>query len=201
MKTEKKFIGIKEVVTIVLFSVLSIVVGMVTGIPFMASPTWSVLGGYSLMSLINGMVYVLMITKSPVGGTNFLFLGVKVLYVLLLGAVPTALVYLVGAFICEAITWNNGYQKPVVAGISYSLHNVIFGIGSFTPMILNPESYAQQMRDYGMDEEMVHEMVYGLVEPSMLALVTLLIVIFSVIGMFLGVKMMKKHFQPAGVAS
>lgn len=208
METQKNFIGLKQIVIIVLLSVLTIVVSMVTGIPFMTSPKWSVLGGYSLAALINGMIYVLIITKSPMRGTNLLFFGVKALYVLVMGQIPTVIVYLIGAIICEGITWNDGYKKPLIAGISYTVHNVIFSIGTFTPIFLNPTSYGEQMTaqmaEYGMDAEsievMVNAMIYDLVAPGFVLLASAMIAIASVIGMFIGVKMMKKHFKPAGVA-
>lgn len=206
MDNEKKFIGLKQVVVVVLLTLLNIVISMISGLPFSFSPKLMVLVGYSLAALLNGIVYVLMIAKSPIRGTNLLFFGVKVIYVILFGQIPTGIVYLVGGIICEAITWNDGYKKPLKAGSSFAIHNVVFSIGSFTPIFLNPEAYAQHMRenmasmDPDMVETMVHAMIYELVEPSFLLLAIVLIIVGSAIGFFAGMKMMKKHFRPAGVA-
>lgn len=200
MVKEKKVVGLKEIVIVVLLAVLCLVVNIVTAIPFMASPKWSVWGGYSLCALISGPIYVLMITKAPRLGTNFLFFLVKALYALMMGQAPTAFVYVLGGVVCELITLNGGYENPLRAGISFAVHNVIFGIGSFTPMFLGADAYAQQMLDAGISEAIVNSMVYDLMAPGFIVVAIVLLVIASVLGMFLGTKMLKKHFQPAGVA-
>ncbi|MFV0362449.1 MAG: MptD family putative ECF transporter S component [Suipraeoptans sp.] len=200
MQTEKKFVGLKEIVIVVLLAVLTIVVNMVTAIPFMASPKWSVWGGYTLGALISGVIYVLIIAKAPRIGTNLMFFAVKALYALIMGQTPTALVYLTGGVICELITLNGGYKQQWRAGISYAVHSVIFGIGSFTPMFIGADAYAQQMRDAGISQEIVDSMVYDLVAPGFVMITSVLLVIASALGMIIGMKMLKKHFRPAGVA-
>lgn len=193
------FIGLKEIVIVVLLSVLTIVINLICAIPFMASPKWSVWGGYTLSTLISGPIYVLMISKSSKKGTNLLFFGVKALYTLIMGQVPTAIVYLLGGVICELIVLNGGYRNALRAGIAFAVHNVIFGIGSFTPMFLGADSYAQQMLDSGMEQSAVNAMVYDLVAPDFVLISTVLLVVASALGMLIGVKTLKKHFKPAGV--
>lgn len=199
-QSKKRIIGLKEIVIVVLLTALIIVVSLITALPFMASPRWSVWGGYTLTALIGGSIYVLMIAKSPKIGTNLLFFSVQALYTLIMGQAPTALVYLIGGIICELITLNGGYKQPWRAGISYAVHSVIFGVGSFTPMFIGADAYAQQMLDAGMSQEIVNSMVYDLIAPSFVVISSLLLVIASTIGMVIGVLMLKKHFKPAGVA-
>ena len=107
-QSKKRIIGLKEIVIVVLLTALIIVVSLITALPFMASPRWSVWGGYTLTALIGGSIYVLMIAKSPKIGTNLLFFSVQALYTLIMGQAPTALVYLIGGIICELITLNGG---------------------------------------------------------------------------------------------
>ncbi|MCR5141414.1 MAG: hypothetical protein K6C68_02650 [Ruminococcus sp.] len=61
-KSESKFIGIREIVVVTLFSVLTFVVSMLTAMPFAASVHLQLYVGYALMAIISGPVYVLIIT-------------------------------------------------------------------------------------------------------------------------------------------
>lgn len=196
---ESKIVGLKEIVIVVLLGVLIIIVNIVTAIPFMTSPKWSVWGGYGLATLISGPIFILMISKAPKVGTNFLFFIVKALQVFIMGQVPTTLVYLLGGVICELIMLKDGYRNPFRVGISYAVHSVIFGIGTFTPIFLGADAYAEQMLASGMDEAMVNSMIYGFVKPSFVLISTVILIVASILGVLLGMKMMKKHFKPAGV--
>lgn len=200
MQTKRKFIGLKEIVIVVLLAALTLVVNMITAVPFMASPRWSVWGGYTLSVLIGGPIYVLMVAKAPLVGTNLLFFAVQALFTLILGQAPTAFVYLLGGVICELITLNGGYKQPWRAGIAYCVHSVIFGIGSFTPMFIGADAYAQQMLDAGMSKEIVDSMVYDLIAPGFVAISSALLVVASAVGMVIGMRLLKKNFKPAGVA-
>ena len=68
-KKNSKFIGLKEVIIVTLFSVISFVISMVTAIPFAVSVMLQLYAGYALMAIITGPVYVLMINKSSKVGT------------------------------------------------------------------------------------------------------------------------------------
>ncbi len=72
-KSDSKFIGIKEIVVVTLFSVLTFVVSMLTAMPFAASVYLQLYVGYALMAIISGPIYVLMISKAPKIGTQVLF--------------------------------------------------------------------------------------------------------------------------------
>lgn len=196
---ENKVIGLKEIVIVVLMSALSIGIYLFCAMPFMASPKWSVLGGYSLGALISGPVFVLAITKAPKIGASFLFFAVKGIYAIVMGQIPTGIVYLVGGVLCELVMFGM-YKDIKKATVSYCLHSVIFGIGSFTPMFLAADVYAKQMLDAGMDQSVVDAMVYDLIAPSFLAIAGALLIVGSIMGVFIGYKVLKKHFRPAGVA-
>ena len=197
---EGKLIGLKEIVIVVLLSILTIVLNLVTAIPFMTSPKWSVWGGYAIATLISGPIYILMISKAPKTGTNFLFFAVKALYTLIMGQVPTALVYLAGGVICELIIINGGYKNSLRAGIAFAAHSVIFGVGSFTPMFIGADAYAEQMLAAGLDQAMVDAMVYDLIAPNFIAISSVILIVAATAGVLIGLKMLKKHFKPAGVA-
>ena len=198
-KNEKKYIGLREVVSVTLFSVLTFMISALTAMPFAASVHLQLYAGYALFAIISGPVYVLMISKSPKTGTQILFLAIKGIYMLLMGQVLTGGIFILGGFICELIVVKGGYHKPIQAGAAYMLHNTLYGLGSFFPMLVFADTYAQKLISNGYNEVVVEKMVSLYQSPIVIITVILTLCISSAIGMWCGLKMMKKHFRPAGV--
>ncbi|MBR0486058.1 MAG: MptD family putative ECF transporter S component [Oscillospiraceae bacterium] len=199
-KNESKFIGIKEIVAVTLFSVLTFVISMLTAMPFAASVHLQLYVGYALMAIISGPIYVLMISKAPKIGTQVLFFGLKGLYMLLMGQVLTGIIFIIGGVLCELIVMGDGYRNMVKSGVAYALHTTLYGLGSFFPVIFFADNYAKQLIDKGYQQELVDTMLSLYRSPLIVATVALVLMISSVIGMCIGSRMIKKHFQPAGVA-
>ena len=197
---ESKFIGIKEIVVVTLFSVLTFVVSMLTAMPFAASVHHQLYVGYALMTIISGPIYVLMISKAPKIGTQVLFFGIKGLYMLLMGQVVTGVILIIGGMLCELIVMGDGYRNAVKSGAAYELHMTLYGLGSFFPVIFFADNYAKQLIDKGYKQELVDTMLSLYRSPLIVTTVALVLIVSSVIGMFIGSRMMKKHFRPAGVA-
>jgi len=199
-KKSRKGLGLKEIILVTLFSILTFVISMVTALPFGGSVMLMLYAGYALMAIISGPVYVLMISKSSKIGTQILFFGVKALYYLLIGQVLTGVIFFVTGFICEAICLKDGYHKPLQAGAAYALHTTIYGLGSFFPVIILGENYTNGLIAKGYAEETVNTMVSTYKNPVIVLTVILTLVVTSAIGMFIGYLLMKKHFVPAGIA-
>jgi energy-coupling factor transport system substrate-specific component len=199
-KKNRKGLGLKEVILVTLFSILTFVISMVTAIPFASSVMLQLYVGYALMAIISGPVYVLMISKSSKIGTQILFFGIKALYFLIMGQIMTGIIFLVTGCICEAICLKDGYHKPLQAGAAYALHTTVYGLGSFFPVILLGDSYAQGLIDKGYAEETVNTMVSTYRNPVIVLTVVLMLIVTSALGMLIGYLLMKKHFKPAGIA-
>lgn len=196
----RKVIGFKDVVTVVLFSVLTFIVSFVTAIPFSGSVYGMLFGGYALMALICGPIYLIMINKAPRIGTQILFFAVKALYMLICGQLLTAAVFFVGGLICEAICLGGGYKNTVKSTAAYALHTTLYGFGSFFPAVFLTESYSARMIAAGASPESVATTMSVYHQPLTMLGVALVLIVFSILGVFIGTKMFRKHFAPAGIA-
>ncbi len=199
-KTERKFVGLKEIIIVVLFSVLTFIVSMVTALPFAASVHLQLYVGYALMAIISGPIYVLMISKAPKVGTQVLFFAVKGLYMLIMGQVLTGVIFIVGGFICELIVMNDGYHNVIRSGAAYMLHMTLYGLGSFFPVLFMGNVFSEQLLSRGYDAAAVDTMVSLYSSPLIILTVVLTLCVSSAVGMFIGSRMMKKHFVPGGAA-
>jgi len=200
MNKTKKVIGFKEIVIVVLFSILTFAVSMLTAMPFAASVYGQLYGGYALMAVLSGPIYVLMISKAPKIGTQILFFAVKGLYMLLMGQVLVGVIFILGGCVCEIICLNGGYKKPIRSGAAYALHTTVYGLGSFFPMLFFADNYKQQLISAGYDEAAVEKMLSIYHDPLIICSVAAVLIVSSCLGFWLGTKMLKKHFKPAGVA-
>lgn len=194
-----KGLSLKEVILVTLFAILTFVISFITAIPFAGSVMLQLYAGYALMAILSGPVYVLLISKSSKTGTQIIFFGIKALYFLLMGQVLTGVIFLVAGCICEAICLNDGYHKPVKAGLAYALHMVVYGLGSFFPVVFLGEKYTEGLIDKGYAVETVNKMVDTYNNPVIVVTVVLTVAVASALGMFIGYKLMKKHFAPAGI--
>ncbi len=196
----RKVIGFKDVVTVVLFSLLTFIVSFITAIPFSASIYGMLFGGYALMALICGPIYMLMISKAPRIGTQILFFAVKALYMLICGQALVAVIFFIGGLICEAICLGNGYKNTVKSTAAYALHTTLYGFGSFFPAVFLTETYSARMIAAGASEESVAQTIGVYHNPGIMLCVAAVLIVFSILGVFIGTKMFKKHFAPAGIA-
>ena len=85
------------------------------------------------------------------------------------------------------------------AGAAYALHTTVYGLGSFFPVILLGDKYAQGLIDKGYAVDTVNTMVNTYRNPAIVCTVILMLVVTSSIGMFIGYLFMKKQFAPAGI--
>lgn len=168
--------------------------------PFAMSVYGQLYGGFALMAMICGPVFMLMISKAPRRGTMILFATVKALYIFCIGQVLVGFIFIGGGIICELIVSGDGYRNKMRFGVAYALHNVIYGFGSFFPVILFTDTYRQHLLENGYKKEIVDSMVQAYSNPVVIVTVAISITVFSVIGIVIGSKMLKKHFNPAGVA-
>ena len=198
--SERKFVGLKEIIIVVLFSVLTFIVSMVTALPFAASVHLQLYVGYALMAIISGPIYVLMISKAPKVGTQVLFFAVKGLYMLIMGQALTGIIFIVGGFICELIVMNDGYHNVIRSGAAYMLHMTLYGLGSFFPVLFMGNVFSEQLLSRGYDAAAVDTMVSLYSSPLIILTVVLTLCVSSAVGMFIGSRMMKKHFVPGGAA-
>lgn len=79
------------------------------------------------------------------------------------------------------------------------MHTTVYGLGSFFPVIMLGDKYAQGLIEKGYAEETVNTMVNTYRNPVIVLTVVLMLVVTSGVGMFIGYLLMKKQFAPAGI--
>ncbi|MBU9726593.1 MptD family putative ECF transporter S component [Diplocloster modestus] len=202
MKT--KFLNLKEFVLTVVLSCLMIGIGYVIMLPFAANMQLLYFLEPGLIGLVNGIIYVLIIRKCAKIGTQFIIAALYGTYMLIMGSATAALYFYILAVINELIMLGSGYQSKIRPAVPHVLMWCLNAMGSTFNLFLFRQSYVQIYMDAGMDEAAARAAVDQTAQfwcaPQNILISLVVTAVLCVGGYLLGVKMLGKHFKPAGVA-
>ena len=199
MNTKRQFIGLKDVVLITLLTALCLVICTIVVLPFSTNVKlvlWVVTG---LEMLLCGPIFVRMCAKAPRRGTAVLFAFIFAVYYYFTNSmIIISLTLLAVGVVMELVLLGDGYKKPVRLTISYAL----FGLGvMLTPPILilvQKTSMVEMMLSNGLTQDYIDAM-FAVYSGANLTIGILVTVVGSAIGCFIGYRLLKKHFAPAGI--
>lgn len=202
MKTSK-FLNLKELVIVLLLACVEAVIGLVVTMPFAANLQLVYFLAPGLAGLINGIIYVLIVKKCPKVGTQFIIPMVYGLFYLFTGSVYVFAFFAILAVVNELLMIG-GYGSNIRQAIPHALTWMLNAMGSTLTMLLFRDSLVQSYVAMGMDEASADAALASLegfwLAPSNIAIALIAAGALSIAGYALGMKMLGKHFQPAGVA-
>ena len=200
---KKKLLNLREFVLVVVLSCLMIGIGYLIMIPFAVNMQLLYFLEPGLVGLVNGIIYVLMIRKCPKIGTQFIIAALYGTYMLVLGSVYSAMYFYILAIANELIMLGNGYQNKYRSIIPHILMWCMNAMGSTLNLFLFRASYVKIYMDMGMDKTTATDTVNQMAEfwcaPQNILISLSVTLILSIGGYLLGVKMLGKHFKPAGI--
>ncbi len=203
--SERKVIGVKDIILGMLLSLVVLVVGMVV-MPFIQplGMQGSTIAAVIIPAIIGGTIYVLIINKSPRIGACFVFTVPFAVMFLITGTIAAPILFLLGGIVSELIMLGGGYSKKWRGAIAYSIFWLSYSFGSLSSMLFMPDSSIQMFIGMGMDEASAQAMLETTVaiytEPVFVTMQIVGAIISSVVGYFIGVKLLHKRFKGAGVA-
>ena len=180
-------VGIYTAIYIVIF----FVVGMLNAIPVL----YPLL--YVLIPLISGIPFMLFLTKIEKFGMVTIMSVICGVFWFLMGYTWTAIVgYVVFGIIADLVLKAGKYKSFKVDVIGYWLFSCGM-IGCQTPMWVMADTYMAQV-EASMGEQYASELAHYM--PSWMGIAAIAIIfIGSLLGALLGHKMLKKHFERAGI--
>lgn len=199
-----KFLNLKELVIVLLLACVETAIALVTATPFAANLQLVYFLAPGLAGLINGIIYVLLVKKCPKIGTQFIIPMVYGLYFLFTGSVYVFAFFAILAVVNELIMLGGGYQSKIRPAIPHALTWMLNAMGSTLTMLLFRDSMVQSYVAMGMDAASADAAIASLegfwLAPQNIAIALVAAAALSIAGYGLGMKMLGKHFKPAGVA-
>ena len=200
---KEKMLSLKEFVIVLLLACVETAIAIVVAMPFAANLQLVYFLVPGLAGLINGIIYVLLIKKCPKVGTQFMIPLVYGLYFLFSGSVYVFVFFAILAIVNELIMIG-GYGKKIRQAVPHVLTWMLNSMGSTLTLLLFRDSMVQTYVNMGMDEASADAALASLegfwMAPQNIAIALVAAAALSIAGYLLGVKMLGKHFKPAGVA-
>ena len=192
-KEEQIYINFRNVVFIIGLSVVAFAIQMISAAPFAMSPMILAFVSAPLSTLISGAIFVLIMNKSPYRGTMFLYILMFSIPMLFMGTPYVVAVFMIGAILGELIFWKNSERTIGKLSISYAIFAVALGIGTYLPAFLQKESLLAGLVEQNIAQTVIdsYEKLYSIPYISVAILLT---VVASLVGIFIGCKIFKKHF-------
>lgn len=201
---KEKVLGLKEFAIVLLLACVETAIAIVVAMPFAANLQLVYFLVPGLAGLINGIIYVLLIKKCPKIGTQFIIPIVYGLYFLFTGSVYVFVFFAILAVVNELIMLGGGYQGKIRPAIPHALTWMLNAMGSTLTLLLFRDSMVQTYVNMGMDAATADAALASIegfwLAPQNIAIALAAAAALSIAGYALGMKMLGKHFKPAGVA-
>jgi energy-coupling factor transport system substrate-specific component len=199
MENTRKLIGLKDVILVTLLTAVCIIICTVAVLPFAANiklVLWVVSG---LELLLCGPIYILMCAKAPRYGTQLLFSFLfAVYYYFTNGMILISLMVFGIGVIKELMMLKNGYRSPVRLTAAHA----VFGVGvMMAPVVMimaTKEQMIATMLDSGLTQEYIDN-VFSVYSAGNIAIGIVLAIAGAIFGCWIGYRMLRKHFAPAGI--
>lgn len=174
-----------------IYCVLVTAISMIGFIPVLM-PLLSV-----LPPLIGGIPMMLFYTKVKKFGMITLMGIIVGIFLMITGmGIWPAIFGVVCGFVADLIAKSGGYTSLKKSVLSYGVMCLTF-FGCFLPMFLNIEEYFSTRQSFGQE---YIDALTAIVQPWTAPLYFIACLVFGILGGILGQKLLKKHFEKAGIA-
>lgn len=199
LESKKKSLQMKDLISIGVYSAIYfILVGISAALTVFIIPGYSYAFIPVVSALLTGTIFMLMVAKVPRFGAITIMGSIMGIFFFIVGRFPGAtLVAFVISLLADLIAYAFKYKNKIGLMLSYIVFSFSL-IGPVLPMFLFPNFYIDQLVEQGRDANYI-EGVFSNVSEYTAIIIVVLIIVMAIIGGLFGQRMMKKHFEKAGI--
>jgi energy-coupling factor transport system substrate-specific component len=196
-----KKLSVKDVITIAILGVLMIAVQFVVGGILGFNMFAALIVAPMLICFINGILFMLLAARVNKRGVFFIYVIMVGLAYALMGYLFVTFYFVLIGLLAELLLMRGkgAYSKPGRVSALWTVYSGLFIGSSVIPVHFMWESYSASALSGGFDMEYLNAVQKYFSEPLWLLLIAGLAVIGGFLGSLLGRRLMKKHFEKAGV--
>lgn len=196
-----KKLSVKDVITIAILGVLMLVVQFAVGGILGFNMFAALIVAPMLICFINGILFMLLAARVGKRGVFSIYAILVGLAYALMGYWFVTIYFVLIGLLGELLLMRGegAYRKPGRVSALWSIYSGLFIGSSVIPVHFMWESYSASALAGGFDIEYLNAVQQYFSEPLWLLLIAGLAVIGGFFGSLLGRRLMKKHFEKAGV--
>ena len=190
-------LGAKDFITVGIFTAILFVVEFACGMLGFIHP-YIVASYVILIPLVGSIPMMLFYTKVGKFGmiTIMSVLMAIIMFVTGMGWLGAPLIILAGV-IADLIARSGQYKSFNTTAISYGVFSMWI-CANYFPVIITAQSYRQDLLDGGYSAEYCDNL-FRAINSKTIAVLLVLCFVFGLVGAYIGKKMVKKHFEKAGI--
>ncbi len=199
LTSKKSKIQMKDLISIGIYTAIYFIIcAIAAGITVLIIPGYSYAFIPVISALLSGTIYMLMVAKVPKFGAISIMGSIMGIFFLIVGRFTgaTAIAVII-SILADIIAYGFKYKNKLGILFSYIVFSFSL-IGPVVPMLFFPSFYMDQLADQGRDLNYI-EGVFASVSEYTVIILTVLIIVMSIVGGLFGQRMMKKHFEKAGI--
>ncbi|HEO2541743.1 TPA: MptD family putative ECF transporter S component [Streptococcus agalactiae] len=198
----KEKMTVKDIVTVAVMMALFYAIAFVVGMGTVAVPILYLYGTAGIEMFLGSIFYLVAANRVNKHGLLFVWVMIYALITAAMGYMFMVPYFIAVAVISElAMIGKNTYRNPIRNMIGWSTYGIGMVLGIGVPCWVAWESYQKQALASGFADATM-KLQYNMVSSPKLMLVGVIItVILSALGVLLSQKILKKHFEKAGILS
>lgn len=197
-RKNKNSIQLKDLISIGIYTALYFIAVAISSLVIVIIPGYTYVFIPIASALFSGTIFMLMVAKVPRFGALTIMGSIMGIFFFVMGRFPGAfIVSIVFSFIADLIA--SGFKHKNKQGILLSYLVFSFSTtGPVLPMFLFPSMYVDQLVEQGRDATYI-ENAFSMITDNTFVILIVGVIVAALIGGLFGQRMMKKHFERAGV--
>ena len=196
----KEKMTVREIVTVAIMMALFYAISFVIGMGTVAIPVLYLYGTAGIEMFLGSIFYLVAANRINKHGLLFVWVMIYALITAVMGYMFMVPYFVAVAVVSELVMiGKDTYRNPIRNMIGWSTYGIGMVMGIGVPCWIAWESYQKQALVSGFTDTTM-KLQYDMVSSPELMLVGVVItVILSALGIFISQKILKKHFEKAGV--
>lgn len=196
----KEKMTVREIVTVAIMMALFYAIAFVIGMGTVAIPVLYLYGTAGIEMFLGSIFYLVAANRINKHGLLFVWVMIYALITAVMGYMFMVPYFVAVAVVSELVMiGKDTYRNPIRNMIGWSTYGIGMVMGIGVPCWIAWESYQKQALASGFTDTTM-KLQYDMVSSPELMLVGVVItVILSALGIFISQKILKKHFEKAGV--
>ena len=199
-QTVKKKFGIRDIMTIAAMMVINFAIAMIIGMVTLPFPVVYLYGSAGIDAFIGAIFYLVAANRVNKHGLLFAWAAVYGVIQGVMGYMFLIPYFLIVALVAElCMVGKNTYQSAVRNRIGWMVNSIGNFVGCAVPLWRSWDSNQEMAANSGFDANTLNMQLSMVTSPALMLLGVVITAVLAILGTLFGQRLLRKHFQKAGI--